>query len=290
VSRMLELMVGAEDLKDLPRELQLDAMRHWFFEHYEDPAERTPYESREGGYIWIYGGPHDAREVLQEEFADVVPSDVIEELVDELEGECYEWAPREQPGDYEDFYLEEFRTVDHHSSFIEGISQIEALMKSGYDKAVEDMYLRMLYAAVVTLMETYLGGAFVSALKGNAKALRRYVESTPEYKKESLPLATIFEAMDGLEQRVLRHLADVLWHNLAKVRLMYKDCFAVEFPECAGIFAAILKRHDIVHRNGKDKDGNSVDIEVEDLKTLISDVKDLVEAVQAGMAEFEPPF
>ena len=30
---------------------QMKVMRDWFFEHFEDPVERTPYNSDEGGYL-----------------------------------------------------------------------------------------------------------------------------------------------------------------------------------------------------------------------------------------------
>ena len=44
---------------------KLEMMIEWFHQNYEDPAESTPYESAEGGYIWIWGGPYDARDELQ---------------------------------------------------------------------------------------------------------------------------------------------------------------------------------------------------------------------------------
>ena len=40
-----------EELGNANRETQKEVMRNWFFDNYEDPVERTPYESREGGYI-----------------------------------------------------------------------------------------------------------------------------------------------------------------------------------------------------------------------------------------------
>lgn len=73
----------------------------WFHSHYEDPAERTPYESAEGGYQWIWGGPYDAREVVSDEFADE-DDEIIEAAVEEIEADgILEWAPRETPADYD---------------------------------------------------------------------------------------------------------------------------------------------------------------------------------------------
>jgi len=43
------------DIQKLSREEQKEIMRAWFLENFENPVERTPYESREGGYIYMGG-------------------------------------------------------------------------------------------------------------------------------------------------------------------------------------------------------------------------------------------
>jgi hypothetical protein len=80
-------MEGLED-----EELQ-EAIIDWFHENYEDPAENTPFESAEGGYQWIWGGPYDAREELETYFGDKVPEKVLEEVVRRPERNSLEWAP-----------------------------------------------------------------------------------------------------------------------------------------------------------------------------------------------------
>lgn len=64
----------------------------WFFERYEDPANSLPYITREGGYQWIEGGPHDARDALQDAFEDTNPV-VLDRAVEVIErGGQTEWA------------------------------------------------------------------------------------------------------------------------------------------------------------------------------------------------------
>ncbi|MET3972872.1 hypothetical protein ABIB94_007871 [Bradyrhizobium sp. JR7.2] len=41
--------------KDQKREVMIQ----WFSANYEDPAVSTPYESAEGGYQYIWGGPYE---------------------------------------------------------------------------------------------------------------------------------------------------------------------------------------------------------------------------------------
>lgn len=72
----------------------IDEMVQWFHELYEDPQNETPYDSEEGRYIYVYGGPFDANDVLQEEFGSHVSDYNIEQAVADIEsGGTYEWAP-----------------------------------------------------------------------------------------------------------------------------------------------------------------------------------------------------
>ena len=71
-----------------------EVMVEWFGANYEDPANRLPYESAEGGYQWIWGGPYNAEEELREQFEGLVPESLIGELVAQIEGDgLYDWAP-----------------------------------------------------------------------------------------------------------------------------------------------------------------------------------------------------
>jgi len=81
-----------------------DLMLQWFEQNFEDPAERTPYESAEGGYIWIWGGPFDAREELFSKFGGIASESLIEEVALEVEkGGVVLWAPTPQRDDYDDY-------------------------------------------------------------------------------------------------------------------------------------------------------------------------------------------
>ncbi|HEX9023368.1 MAG TPA: HEPN-associated N-terminal domain-containing protein, partial [Geobacteraceae bacterium] len=64
----------------------------WFYSKYEDPANNCPYESKEGGYQYIWGGPYDAYEELFQEFSGIYPDEIIEDLADELNDRSYEWS------------------------------------------------------------------------------------------------------------------------------------------------------------------------------------------------------
>lgn len=87
--------ITPSQLKRASRERKKKYMRFWFNRMFEDPAQETPYNSREGGYLYIWGGPYDARQELEAEFGNLVSFELIEEVAEELEGQdgISDWAP-----------------------------------------------------------------------------------------------------------------------------------------------------------------------------------------------------
>jgi len=95
------------DLEGLNHAERVEAMISWFMGNFEDPAQTTPYESAEGGYQWIWGGPHDPADELYDAFGDAVTDEEVQAAADEIQsGGLYEWAPNqsrmfEEPDDEE---------------------------------------------------------------------------------------------------------------------------------------------------------------------------------------------
>jgi hypothetical protein len=91
------------EFRRLPKADKIETMVEWFFENYEDPANMTPYESAEGGYQYIWGGPYDANDQIGGLFGGLVPDKWIEEAVDEVQRHgIYDWAPVLRSDDEDD--------------------------------------------------------------------------------------------------------------------------------------------------------------------------------------------
>jgi uncharacterized protein YutE (UPF0331/DUF86 family) len=72
-------------------QLTSDELVEWFYEHYKDPANGVPFESREGGYQYFNGGPYDPWEVLADEFS-WVHEEVIEDAANRIYPNGFEWV------------------------------------------------------------------------------------------------------------------------------------------------------------------------------------------------------
>jgi hypothetical protein len=88
-----ELIPPTQSLDNLKGDALKDALKEWFLSNFEDPAENTPYESAEGGYQYIWGGPYDARDQIEGNFGDQISQEIIDEVVDNLQSVAWDWAP-----------------------------------------------------------------------------------------------------------------------------------------------------------------------------------------------------
>jgi hypothetical protein len=81
------------------------------------------------------------------------------------------------------------------------------------------------------------------------------------------------------------YLSDVVWHHLERIKPMYRDTLGISFPKETGpLFRAILKRHNIVHRNGKTKTGEAIQVSAEEVRVLIKEVEAFVTHIDSGLA------
>ncbi|HHQ4772502.1 TPA: PIN domain-containing protein [Aeromonas veronii] len=93
----------AQRFSALSNDEKIEEMKSWFLSNFEDPAHSCPYESREGGYQYIWGGPYYARDEIVNEFEGIASDAIINEVVDDLESICWEWS-----GVASDYQEEEF--------------------------------------------------------------------------------------------------------------------------------------------------------------------------------------
>lgn len=276
-----------DDIKKADEEIQIEIMENWFLDNFEDPAENTPFESREGGYIYIWGGPYDAKEELENMFSGIVPDELIGEVADELSDTCYEWAGKIDSNHFDDYYLSVVASnTAFHETFGNSINNIKSLLTVAVGEDLKQQYLRLLHINIIATLETFLSDAFINTVLNNEVLVRKFVETNPDFSQRKLNLNELFERYDNIYNEIKLYLLDMIWHNLAKIQPMYKETLGIEFQkDKKDIYKAIMTRHDLVHRNGKTKDGTEINVEEPDITTLIDIVSDFVNAIDAQFDE-----
>lgn len=272
--------ISASALKHTDEQTQIEVMHAWFLQNFERPEEHTPYESKEGGYIYIWGGPYDPEEELMREFEDIVSSETIKKISEEFTEISPDWSGKIGGGDLLDYFVQEITDIEFFNNFHSAILEIKKLIEAKVENSAKYILNRLLFANVITALESFLSDAFIKTVLNEDDNFQQFVETTPEFQKEKFPISEIYIQMNGLREKVINYLGNVIWHNIPKVKELYKNTLAIEFPEDLGnLINSIKIRHDIVHRNGKTKDGIEHMITADDLKDLIRNVEPLVQRI-----------
>jgi AcrR family transcriptional regulator len=281
--------ITKEVLAQAPWQIQRAVMRTWFLERYENPEESTPYDSEEGGYVYIWGGPCDAWEELEAEFSGTVLDNVIQELARELTAEAPEWSRVPEYDTPDEYFVDAIQAdVDPKKTATEGLAKIRSLLAVPTAPELELHMYWLLHVGAVTCLEAYLCDTFLNRILSDSQLKRRLVERSRDFIREKIPVATIYKYFDDLDKRLKEYLTETLWHNLPQAKWFYETVLEVEFPIMPTLAVAVMKRHDIVHRNGKTKDGDKVTLTRKDVEDLIQEVEAFVGTVEARLPK--PPF
>lgn len=86
---------SADEVREMDDKEKIRMMVKWFGQQFEDPQNDTPYNKDLGGYVYVWGGPFDASDQIQEEFSDAVDFDIMMLAIDQVQSDgTVEWAPQ----------------------------------------------------------------------------------------------------------------------------------------------------------------------------------------------------
>lgn len=259
-------------------EQQSAAMRHWLMARYCDPAMETPHVAGVG-YIYTRGGPWHPHDVLMERFEDIADFDTIEELVGDILGEIGDELAPTRLTAVEDWDVE----VETADSPIQDLEQRVAdlglvLAMEGNERA-KFQARNLVFAALITALETFLWETAVWWLANDDESVPRLVVARPNLADGRLRAMVGAEPFELAERRQKIHegMKDMVWHRWRSNWPFLAALLNVDMPghEKYGLTQAALKRHDIVHRAGQNKD------RTEAVYATTADVDALKEAVLA---------
>ena len=96
--------------------------------------------------------------------------------------------------------------------------------------------------------------------------------------------------VDKAKDIAKKYLSQIVWHDIARVMPMYRDVLEVDFQDETPIFRAIKIRHDLVHRNGKTKDGEVIPIGKGTVLTLAHAAEEFVKRIDVDLQLRGAPF
>lgn len=186
----------------------------------------------------------------------------------------------EPDDDYDDDdYYNNVKFEDSHNDTLEILEAIKDLSPEHQNKLC-----MLLYANVITKMETFLCDTLKQYVMSDKEQKKRFVSTYEPLKKGKLTYGEIYEKYDSLDDIIKEKLAEIIYHRMEQVSEIYKNVIDIDINPSEKIYRAIQNRHNIVHRNGKDKEGNLLNISKEEVKELseymvdyINDIKEKIE-------------
>ncbi len=114
---------------------------------------------------------------------------------------------------------------------------------------------RQIYVGTIVCLETYLSDAFINTVLSNKEYIEYFFCSFKDFENKKFGMNELFKKVDQAEKIAKKAMLEVIYHNLPKVKNMYKATLDISFPDISKVQNDIVNRHDLVHRNGKTKEG-----------------------------------
>ncbi len=189
--------------------------------------------------------------------------------------------------DWSDYELPE----DPYDIFISSYDDSKEILSQYGDNSGDHLINRMVFSQQITALEAYLCDTLTKAVLENKEALKKLLEDDKGLKKQKFHLKEIYEEHDLVSKKVREYLRNVLYHNLTKVDSLYNyalDIKILDFDvDKSSLFQAIKYRHDCVHRNGFDKDGEKLnEFTKQYVQSIADEIKKLVENIEENLKNY----
>lgn len=253
----MEQSIGSAK-EEMLRQQELEPMYEWIEDNYGDDA------GEEGSETWN------------------VAVKAYEDRCEELRHQEEEWGLQEEL----EWYI---YTQSQIGKFDTQIRSVLELLKVQASNETQFSLLVMLHGHIVAAVESYLASTFIHKVTNSNDLIRKLVESDPVFSTMKFTLKEVYEKHESLKLTVATYLRDLIFHDLAKVKPMFKDVLGCNFGDISWLFIAVKIRHHCVHRAGLDKDGNRVDLSEESIRNLVARAKALVHTVEASVANIAEP-
>lgn len=152
------------------------------------------------------------------------------------------------------------------------LAELKAMLVGTSNDVSNQTYCKMVYAHAVTILEVYLEDIVKALIMSNEEYLGNAIKNVRPFCDTKFKLNDISLDNGGIKKFVLGKLSDNLFHDIPKVLKILSGVIekgiVVDMNDVCKVTST---RHDIVHRNGKNKDG----------KILVIDASVTLKAVEA---------
>lgn len=214
----------------------------------------------------------------------------IEGIESDLTVRVEPWVLDHDP--YDEYELSAIsENIEFKRNFDKEIQNIRQLLEISIEgQELKNVYYRQIFITIIGAMEVYLSDALINKVLANREYLEKFIETHPSFKKQKISLSSIFHEYKLIEDKAKSIMLDTVYHKLSNIKKMYESTFSIQFPEISIMQKFIQQRHDLVHRNGKTKQGENIVLNKNVINELIDSASSLVNDVSEKLEYGEIPF
>lgn len=209
-------------------------------------------------------------------------------------------SPPDPVKDYYDYLQEEwleeyswYQSLNQqsvHEYFTSSLQSLRSMLTIRIeDRGQTEVFNRMLLVQGVASMESFLSDTLISRTIADPIRLRRLFEFDRELNKSRYSMSEFLNDKEIANKVAKQYLSGLLYHNLPKIELLYREVLGVEFyywdeDVKQDLLRAIQLRHDCVHRNGKSKDYGDVQaIDRAYVALVLTQIETFVNAIEKAL-------
>lgn len=165
-----------------------------------------------------------------------------------------------------------------YNNFMEAMDDLSGINKESDNPVIQ----RMIFSTVISAMEAYLSDTLKRNVFNRDGVKRRFVKTYKNFSNDALTGSDVFDYLDKLDGKIKYYIDKKMsFHDTQLIDSIYTKVLhcKIDKDKLKQLSSFVDKRHDIVHRNGKDKDSNVHDISQKDVRVLIRVVNDFLQDI-----------
>lgn len=174
---------------------------------------------------------------------------------------------------------------DPYSIAMEALGHLGGMVGTAGPDNDPQFISRLVFSGAVSSLEAYLGDTLINAVQEMAEVRNALLKNYEELGAISATAAELAEDPNIVTKRLIAKLRGYLYHNLQRVMALYQGAFAISIiptkAERDILFHAMSHRHDCVHRNGRNPQGEKLAVFTHEY------VQDVIVAIKAVVTRIE---
>ena len=205
----------------------------------------------------------------------------------ELQGDPPMYSPQED-SDWSQYEIPD----DPYGIFISTYEQMIDLIEIEISWPKDEQVIaRMVFVQLISAMEAFLADTLITSVLEERPRINALLAADKEINKQNFSLRDIAADETLVERHVREYLRKIIYHNLGKVQFLYSAALDLDVKtndeDWAHLHKAILSRHDCVHRNGYDSEGNkNASFSTRYVRETAETIKRLVDKIDSSLSAF----